>query len=52
MGFRYIGESKDRVLYVSIAVEDEIEYCIVALRGGSTEGPGVTNKATTLRQLE
>jgi hypothetical protein len=28
--FRYIGESKDRVLYVSIVVVDQIlEYCVV-----------------------
>jgi hypothetical protein len=47
MGFRFIGESKAKVLYVSIAVEDEIEYCIVALRGGCTEGPRGTKKATT-----
>jgi hypothetical protein len=29
-GFRYVGESKDRVLYVSIVVVDKIlEYCVV-----------------------
>jgi hypothetical protein len=29
-GFRYVGESKDRVLYISIAVVDKIlEYCVV-----------------------
>jgi hypothetical protein len=29
-GFRYVGESKDRVLYVSMTVVDKIlEYCVV-----------------------
>jgi hypothetical protein len=29
-GFRYVGESKDRVLYISIVVVDKIlEYCVV-----------------------
>jgi hypothetical protein len=51
MGFRYIGESKDRVLYVSIAVEDEIEYCIVALRGGGIEGPGGNKKGDNLETI-
>jgi hypothetical protein len=51
MGFRYIGESKDRVLYISIAVEDEIEYCIGALRDGGTEGPGDNTKGDNLETI-
>jgi hypothetical protein len=50
MGFRYIGESKDSVLYVSIAVE-EIEYSTVALRGGGTEGPGGNKKGDNLETV-
>jgi hypothetical protein len=38
MGFRFIAESKVRVLYVSIAVVDKIEYCVIAQRGRGTEG--------------
>jgi hypothetical protein len=51
MGFRYIGERKDRVLYVSIAVEDEIEYCIVGVRGRGTEDPGVNKKGENLETI-
>jgi hypothetical protein len=51
MGFKYTGESEDRVLYVSIAVEDEIEYCIVALRDGGTEGPGGDKKGDNLETI-
>jgi hypothetical protein len=52
MGFRYIGESKDRVLYVSIAVEGEIEYCTVALRGGGTDGPEGNKKGLETIRVE
>jgi hypothetical protein len=51
MGFRYIEESKDRVLYISIAVEDEIEYCIRALRGRGTEGPRGNKKGGNLETI-
>jgi hypothetical protein len=51
VGFRYIGESKDRVWYILIVVEDEIEYCIEALRGGGTEGPGGNKKGDNLETI-
>jgi hypothetical protein len=36
-GFWCIGESGDRVLYVSMAVVDKIEYCVVVLREGYSD---------------
>jgi hypothetical protein len=51
MGFRFITESKNRDPYVSIAVEDEIEYCIVALKRGGTEGPGGNKKGDNLETI-
>jgi hypothetical protein len=33
-GFRYTGESEDRVLYVSMAVVDKIGYGVVVLHEG------------------
>jgi hypothetical protein len=51
MDFRYIGGNKDRVMYVSIAAEDEIEYYIVARRGRGIEGPEGSKKGDNLETI-